>query len=112
LAKSSQSAKLTISSEENMAARKWTPEQRAAQSSAIRTWQPWQHSTGAKTAEGKASVSRNAYRGGMRPFLRLINEAAKAFGDLDSLTLERAESLNKRMTELCAKDHEWRKPKP
>jgi len=94
-----------------MAARKWTSEQRAAQSKAIYTWQPWQHSTGAKTAEGKASVSRNAYRGGMRPFLRLINEAAKAFGNLDSLTLERAESLNKRMTELCAKDYEWRKPK-
>ncbi|MGZ3767110.1 MAG: hypothetical protein ACXVA2_20775 [Mucilaginibacter sp.] len=47
-----------------MAARKWTPEQRAAQSKAIYAWQPWQYSTGAKTAEGKASVSRNAYRGG------------------------------------------------
>jgi len=88
-----------------MAARKWTAEQRAAQSKAIHTWQPWQHSTGAKTAEGKAIVSRNAYRGGMRPFLRLINEAAKAFGNLDTLTLERAESLNKRMTDLCAKPY-------
>jgi len=86
-----------------MAARKWTPEQRAAQSKAIHTWQPWQHSTGAKTAEGKAIISRNAYRGGLRPFLRLINEAAKAFGNLDTLTIERAESLNKRMTELCDK---------
>lgn len=94
-----------------MAARKWTPEQRAAQSSAIRTWQPWQHSTGAKTAEGKAIVSRNAYRGGMRPFLRLINQAARAFGNLDTLTLEKAEYLHKRMSELCAKDDEWRNSK-
>lgn len=88
-----------------MAARKWTKEQRAAQSAAIRTWQPWQHSTGAKSVEGKAIVSGNAYRGGMRPFCRLINEAAKAFGNLDTLTLERAESLNKRMTELCDKPY-------
>lgn len=94
-----------------MAARKWTKKQRAGQSTAIRTWEPWQHSTGAKSVEGKAKVSRNAYRGGMRPFLRLINEAAKAFGNLDTLTLERAELLNKRMTELCAKDHEWRNSK-
>ena len=36
-----------------MAARKWTDAQRAAQSAAIHTWQPWQHSTGAKSAEGK-----------------------------------------------------------
>jgi len=37
-----------------MATRKWTPEQRSAQSAAIRTWQPWQHSTGARTTHGKA----------------------------------------------------------
>jgi len=94
-----------------MAARKWTPEQRAAQSKAIYTWQPWPHSTGARSIEGKAIISRNAYRGGLRPFLRLINEAAKAFGNLDALSLERAEYLNRRMTELCAKDYEWRKLK-
>lgn len=88
-----------------MAARKWTKKQRAAQSTAIRTWEPWQHSTGAKSLAGKAIVSRNAYRGGMRPFLRLINEAAKAFGNLDTLTIERAESLNKRMTDLCDKPY-------
>jgi hypothetical protein len=94
-----------------MAARKWTPEQRAAQSAAIRTWQPWQYSTGAKTVEGKAIVSRNAYRGGMRPFLRLINEAAKAFSNLDTLTIERAESLNKRMTDLYDEPYSRRSSK-
>ena len=45
-------------------AKGWTPERRKAQSEKIRQWQPWQHSTGAKTPEGKAISSRNAYKGG------------------------------------------------
>lgn len=53
-----------------MAARKWTPEQRAVQSVKIHNWQPWQHSTGAKTTAGKAIVSRNAFRGAFRHMLR------------------------------------------
>lgn len=56
-----------------MAARKWTSEQRKQQSLKIRQWQPWQHSTGAKTDEGKARASRNAYKGGTRELLREIN---------------------------------------
>ena len=42
----------------------WTPERRKAQSEKIRQWQPWRHSTGAKTPEGKAISARNAYKGG------------------------------------------------
>ena len=57
-----------------MAARKWTAEQRKQQSLIIRQWQPWQHSTGAKTAEGKAITSQNGYKGGMR---KLLQELAK-----------------------------------
>ena len=53
-----------------MAAREWTPEQRAQQSVKIRQWQPWASSTGARTAEGKAASSRNAYKGGERAVLR------------------------------------------
>ncbi|MEI6707733.1 MAG: hypothetical protein WCK96_11430 [Methylococcales bacterium] len=53
-----------------MAARRWTPEQRAQQAAKIRQWQPWNNSTGAKTPEGKAIASRNAYKGGTRVFLR------------------------------------------
>jgi len=48
----------------------WTPERKAKQSKAIRQWQPWLKSTGAKTAEGKAVVSRNAYKGGHRAYMR------------------------------------------
>lgn len=48
----------------------WTPERRARQAELIRQWQPWANATGAKTAEGKARSSRNAYKGGHRKELR------------------------------------------
>jgi len=55
----------------------WTPERRQRQAELIREWKPWAKSTGAKTAEGKAVVSRNAYKGGhrtqCRELVRLIN---------------------------------------
>ena len=44
-----------------MAARHWTPEQRAQQAAKISQWQPWTKSTGARTPEGKAVSSQNAY---------------------------------------------------
>lgn len=50
----------------------WSPERRAKQSHAIRQWQPWTKSTGAKTTQGKAVVSRNAFKGGHRPHLRQL----------------------------------------
>jgi len=37
----------------------WTPERRARQAAMIRTWKPWEKSTGPKTDEGKAVVSHN-----------------------------------------------------
>ena len=57
-----------------MAARQWTLEQRKQQSLKIAQWQPWQHSTGAKTIEGKAKSSRNAYKGGVRQQLKALNQ--------------------------------------
>jgi len=57
-----------------MAARHWTPEQRERQAEKIRQWQPWNSSTGARTPEGKAIASRNAYKGGVR---LLIKDIAK-----------------------------------
>lgn len=53
-----------------MAARQWTPEQRAQQSAKIKQWQPWARSTGARSPEGKAVSSRNAFKGGWRAELR------------------------------------------
>jgi hypothetical protein len=53
-----------------MAARYWTQAQRVQQSEKIRQWKPWARSTGARTPEGKAVSSRNAYKGGVRAMLR------------------------------------------
>jgi hypothetical protein len=63
-------------------ARHWTPEQRAQQSAKIRQWQPWTRSTGARTPEGKAVSSRNAYRGGLRAGLRDMCKVLRAQRDM------------------------------
>lgn len=38
----------------------WTPERPARHAALIRTWRPWECSTGARAAAGKARSSRNA----------------------------------------------------
>ncbi|MEO8408884.1 MAG: hypothetical protein ABI476_10685 [Oxalobacteraceae bacterium] len=38
----------------------WTPERKAKQAALIRTWRPWEASTGPVTRQGKAIASRNA----------------------------------------------------
>lgn len=55
----------------------WTPERRARQSALIQNWKPWDNSTGAKTAEGKAVSSKNAYKGGWREELRQLSAMLK-----------------------------------
>jgi hypothetical protein len=57
-----------------MAARRWTLEQRKQQAKKIRQWQPWLSSTGAKTLEGKAKSSRNAFKGGFRQQLKELKQ--------------------------------------
>ena len=47
-----------------------TPEHRAASAARCRKHQPWKHSTGPRTSEGRAKVSQNAYKGGWREKLR------------------------------------------
>ena len=47
-----------------MAARQWTDEQRKAQAEKIKTYQPWQMSTGATSEAGKKKVSQNALKTG------------------------------------------------
>lgn len=56
----------------------WTPERRKQQSQAIQRWKPWQKSTGAKSAEGKAVVARNAYKGGLWVELSLLRHETNA----------------------------------
>ena len=54
--------------------RRWTPEERAKQSELIQRWRPWDKSTGAKTIEGKAVSSRNAYKGGSLSLMKVKNQ--------------------------------------
>ena len=54
-----------------------TPEHRAASAARCRRYQPWKHSTGPKTAEGKAKVSQNPYKGGWREVLRDLANALR-----------------------------------
>lgn len=57
----------------------WTPERRARQAELIRSWKPWERSTGPRTAEGKARTSRNGFKGGQWAELRVL---CKALNDL------------------------------
>ena len=63
---------------------RWTLERRARQAELIKTWRPWEQSTGPKTQEGKARSSRNADKGKrqeqreLRELLRLLREQSKA----------------------------------
>ena len=60
----------------------WTSERRARQAELIRTWRPWERSTGPRTAEGKARVAQNGagYRGGLwRPMRQMSQEANELF---------------------------------
>jgi len=47
-------------------------ERRQRQAQLIKQWKPWQHSTGAKTIEGKTKVSRNAFKGGSHVLLKNV----------------------------------------
>lgn len=58
----------------------WSQERKALQADRIRTWRPWEQSTGPRTVEGKAIVARNAWRGGTRPALRALAETLRKLG--------------------------------
>ena len=60
----------------------WTPERKARQALLIQNWQPWNKSTGARTPEGKAVSSRNAYKGGIRSICREINTLFRDYKDM------------------------------
>ena len=69
-----------------MSARKWTPEQRLRQSEAIRSWKPWESSTGAISTKGKAISSKNATKTGnsvyVRELIKQMNRILRAQKDL------------------------------
>jgi BMFP domain-containing protein YqiC len=51
-----------------------TAKHRVMRSQMIHQWKPWLKSTGAKTEEGKAVSSMNAYKGGVRQKQRELNK--------------------------------------
>jgi hypothetical protein len=63
----------------------WTDERRQRQSEVVRKAKAWQHSTGPRTTDGKAKVSQNARKHGLRggifrqaqTFLALNNKLLK-----------------------------------
>lgn len=44
----------------------WTPERRARQAQLIKTYRPWQQSTGPQTEQSKAVSANNARKHGLR----------------------------------------------
>ena len=65
----------------------WTPERRARQAALIKSWRPWEQSTGPRTAEGRARSSRNGFKGGHWLFLRELRRT------LNDLLRQQRESL-------------------
>jgi hypothetical protein len=53
---------------------RWTEERRARQAEAIRTWKPWEKATGPRTEEGKRTVARNPFKGGLRDEMRAVSK--------------------------------------
>lgn len=84
----------------------WTPERRARQAEAIRRWKPWEKSTGPKTAEGKARVSRNAYKGAHREHLKMIAEIGRAGVAMIAIAREAYSDRNMFAGTLVDKDFE------
>ena len=68
----------------------WTPERRARQAALIRTWRPWEQSTGPRTIEGKARTARNgdklgiwkAERDKLRELKATVNDLLRRQRDL------------------------------
>lgn len=55
----------------------WTRERQERQAELIRQWRPWKKSTGPRTRAGKATVARNAFRGGTWRQLRDLARAMR-----------------------------------
>lgn len=66
--------------------RQWTLQERQRQAELIKTWQPWKHSTGAVTPEGKEASKMNALKSGaysaeIKALSKWINESNKCLSD-------------------------------
>jgi hypothetical protein len=55
----------------------------------------------------EGNLSRNAYKGSMRPFLRFINLFYRESGHIETMTLERMDALEATCIKLCDEFHSW-----
>lgn len=63
----------------------WTEERRQRQRELIQNWKPWEQSTGAKTPQGKARSSRNAYKYGSAEAKAMLSELKKLLREAKKL---------------------------
>ena len=86
----------------------WTLERRQRQSDAIRTWKPWERSTGPITTAGKATASQNANKGhdwrGIRRLAASLNENQQA---LDELSAEDLDSMAETIVAAALSGNIW-----
>jgi hypothetical protein len=73
----------------------------------IKTWQPWEQSTGAKTEQGKAIVSRNAYRGGSWRLIRLMRWVQRGLRRPEILTEENVNEASQLAVTLTENHFQW-----
>ena len=65
----------------------WTLERRKRQSEMIKSWLPWEKSTGPKTEEGKRVSASRGYKGGSRKMLRELSRALRELRrEIESIT--------------------------
>jgi hypothetical protein len=79
-----------------MAARTWTAAQKAKQAALIRTWKPWNSSTGPRTDKGKAISSLNGFHGYWRRLVQLHDWLEWEVKHTDKVTPELIEELKRR----------------
>ena len=78
----------------------WTSERRARQAALIQRWKPWERSTGPKTPEGKARVSRNAFKDGWRAQLRELSRLLREHDQTLRGSLKATPSANRSLITL------------
>ena len=61
-----------------MTARQWTDAQKSRQGELIRTWKPWEQSTGRVTQAGKKASSKNAFNCALRDVMRELTRLNRA----------------------------------
>lgn len=61
-----------------MAARRWATEQKTRQAKLIRTWKPWEQSTGPVTQAGKEASSKNTFNCALREVMRELTRSNHA----------------------------------